>query len=79
MRFLTLALASALALTSACKQMDDKAVDNAALPQVEVPELSEQTMKDVVKELSLDSYEGRAPGSVGEEKTVAYLIDRFKK
>jgi Zn-dependent M28 family amino/carboxypeptidase len=36
-------------------------------------------MKDVVKELSLDSYEGRAPGSVGEEKTVAYLIDRFKK
>jgi len=79
MRFLTLALASALALTSACKQMDDKAVDSAALPQVEVPELSEQTMKDVVKELSLDSYEGRAPGSVGEEKTVAYLIDRFKK
>ncbi|WP_430446115.1 M28 family metallopeptidase [Sphingorhabdus contaminans] len=79
MRFLTLALASALALTSACKQMDDKTVDSAALPQVEVPELSEQTMKDVVKELSLDSYEGRAPGSAGEEKTVAYLIDRFKK
>ena len=79
MRLLTLALASALALTSACKQMDDKTVDSAALPQVEVPELSEQTMKDVVKELSLDSYEGRAPGSAGEEKTVAYLIDRFKK
>jgi Zn-dependent M28 family amino/carboxypeptidase len=79
MRILTLALASALALTSACKQMDDKAVDTAALPQVEVPELSEQTMKDVTKELSLDSYEGRAPGSAGEEKTVAYLIDRFKK
>lgn len=79
MRFLTLALASALALTTACKQVDDKAIDSAALPQVEVPELSEQTMKDVVKELSLDSYEGRAPGSAGEEKTVAYLIERFKK
>ncbi|MFN0046595.1 MAG: M28 family metallopeptidase [Sphingorhabdus sp.] len=79
MRFLTLALASTLALTSACKQIDDKALDNAALPQVEVPALSEQTMKDVTKELSLDSYEGRAPGSPGEEKTVSYLIDQFKK
>ncbi|WP_425505102.1 M28 family metallopeptidase [Sphingorhabdus profundilacus] len=59
--------------------MDDKSVDRSVLPEVTVPELSEQTMKDVVKELSLDSYEGRAPGSVGEEKTVAFLIDRFKK
>ncbi|MVZ97303.1 M28 family peptidase [Sphingorhabdus sp. IMCC26285] len=79
MRILTLALASALMLTTACKQMDDKSVDRSVLPEVTVPELSEQTMKDVVKELSLDSYEGRAPGSVGEEKTVAFLIDRFKK
>ena len=79
MRLLTLALASSLVLTSACKQMDNPAVESSALPQVEVPELSEQTMKDVTKELSLDSYEGRAPGSAGEEKTVAYLIDRFKK
>ena len=79
MRILTLAVVSALMLSTACKQMDDEAVKASALPEVSVPELSEQTMKDVVKELSLDSYEGRAPGSVGEEKTVAYLIDRFKK
>ena len=79
MRILTLAVVSALMLSTACKPMDDEAVKASALPEVSVPELSEQTMKDVVKELSLDSYEGRAPGSVGEEKTVAYLIDRFKK
>lgn len=79
MRILTLAVVSALMLSTACKQIDDEAVKVSALPDVAVPELSEQTMKDVVKELSLDSYEGRAPGSVGEEKTVAYLIDRFKK
>lgn len=77
MRILTLALVSALALT-ACKKVDAPAVDASALPQIEIPALSEQTMKDVTKELSLDSYEGRAPGSVGEEKTVAYLIDKFK-
>ena len=79
MRILTLAVVSSLMLSTACKQMDDKAANVSALPQVEVPELSEQTMKDVTKVLSLDSYEGRAPGSAGEEKTVAYLIDRFKK
>ncbi len=74
MRLLSLALVSVLALTTACQK--DVAVD--ALPQVEVPALSEATMKDVTRELSLDSYEGRAPGSVGEEKTVAYLIAKFK-
>ena len=79
MRILTLAVVSALMLSTACKQMDDEAVKASALPEVSVPELSEQTMKDVVKELSLDSYEGRAPGSAGEEKTVAYLIDRSKQ
>ena len=78
MRLLSLALVSVLALTTACQK--DASLDFAvdALPQVTVPALSEATMKDVTRELSLDSYEGRAPGSVGEEKTVAYLIAKFK-
>ena len=29
--------------------------------------------------LSSDEFEGRAPGSKGEEKTVSYLVDEFKK
>jgi Zn-dependent M28 family amino/carboxypeptidase len=77
MRLMTLALVSCLALI-ACKKTDAPAVDASALPQIEVPALSEQTMKDVTKELSLDSYEGRSPGSAGEQKTVAYLIEKFK-
>ena len=78
MRLLSLALVSVLALTTACQK--DASLDVAvdALPQVTVPALSEATMKDVTRELSLDSYEGRAPGSVGEEKTVAYLISKYK-
>ena len=28
--------------------------------------------------LASDEFEGRAPGSAGEEKTVAYLVDRFR-
>ena len=37
------------------------------------------TMKRLVKELSSDSYEGRAPGTVGEEKTLALLTAEFEK
>src|SRR3546814_15817311 len=36
------------------------------------------TMKEVVKEISSDAYEGRAPGTAGEEKTLAYLVRRFE-
>ena len=78
MRLISLALVSVLALTSACQKADMPGVEIAALPQVDVPALSEQTMKEVTRELSLDSYEGRAPGSAGEVKTVAYLISKFK-
>ena len=76
MRIMTLALISALALT-ACKKVEESPVKVEA-PEMSVPELSEATMKEVTRELSLDSYEGRAPGSAGEEKTVAYLIEKFK-
>ena len=37
------------------------------------------TMKRLVKELSSDAYEGRAPGTVGEEKTLALLTAEFEK
>jgi Zn-dependent M28 family amino/carboxypeptidase len=75
MRLLTVALLPILALT-ACKKVDG--TDAASLPDVKVGELSEATMKDVTKELSSDAFEGRSPGGVGEEKTVALLIEKFK-
>lgn len=78
MRLLSLALVYALALTSACQKAASPDVALSALPDVTVPALSEKTMQDVTRELSLDAYEGRAPGSIGEEKTVAYLISKFK-
>lgn len=39
--------------------------------------IAERTLKDVTKELSSDAYEGRAPGTPGEEKSVAYIAKRF--
>ncbi|MFV0645384.1 MAG: M28 family metallopeptidase [Sphingomonadaceae bacterium] len=49
------------------------------IPDVAAGDLNQQTMVDAVRELSSDAFEGRAPGTAGEEKTVAYLIDQFQK
>ena len=42
------------------------------------PEISVDRMKEAVRVLSSDEYEGRAPGTPGEEKTAAYLVEQFK-
>ncbi|CAM3175215.1 Peptidase M28 [Sphingomonas antarctica] len=36
-------------------------------------------MSDVVRTLAADDFQGRAPGTPGEDKTVAYLSDQFAK
>lgn len=42
------------------------------------PQLSVDTLKDVDKTLSSDAFEGRKPAGPAEDKTVAYIIERFK-
>ena len=42
------------------------------------PAISIDTLKQVTKTLSSDEFEGRAPATAGEEKTLAYMIERFK-
>jgi Zn-dependent M28 family amino/carboxypeptidase len=75
MRLLTLALIPVLML-SACKKADTAGL--TAMPEVTVPATSDATMKEITKTLSSDAFEGRAPGSAGEEKTTAYLVKKFK-
>jgi len=41
--------------------------------------ISPETMKEVTKELSSDAYEGRAPTTPAEDKTIAYIVQRFEK
>ncbi|HVJ03396.1 MAG TPA: peptidase M28, partial [Sphingomonas sp.] len=43
------------------------------------PALSVDTLKDVTRTLSSDEFEGRAPTTAGEEKTLKYLVERFEK
>jgi Zn-dependent M28 family amino/carboxypeptidase len=42
------------------------------------PQLSESTLRTVTTRLASDEFEGRSPGTAGEERTVAYLIEQFR-
>jgi len=46
---------------------------------VATPTISLETLKDVTRTLSDDSFEGRAPATPAEDKTIAYIADRFAK
>src|SRR4051794_13032691 len=39
---------------------------------------AEDVLADI-RILASDAFEGRGPGTPGEDKTVAYLVDRFRK
>jgi len=74
---LPLALAGALAL-SACAATTTPPLETAA-PAAPARDISVDTMKRLVAELSSDAFEGRAPGTVGETKTLDLLVAEFSK
>lgn len=67
--------AAALAFGVAARAPKSRALP---IPVVAAPAISLTTLKDVTRELSLDSYEGRGPATPGEDKTITYIIKRFK-
>lgn len=69
MRLLPLAV---LLFAGCCSCASAFAAD--AAPPISAPSILART-----KILASDDFEGRAPGSPGEEKTVAYLVAEFKK
>jgi Zn-dependent M28 family amino/carboxypeptidase len=67
---------------SACSQESASTppAQQAARPStVPAARIEPQAILDRIKVLSSDEYEGRAPGSKGEDLTVRYLEDEFKK
>ncbi|MFL0355035.1 M28 family metallopeptidase [Erythrobacter sp. GH1-10] len=76
---LTGLLAGALAMASCDAIMTggDGAIE-LDIPEVEAGDISEETMKDITRTLSSDEFEGRMPGTEGEELTVALLTERFE-
>src|ERR1051325_8350965 len=58
------------------------ATTTAALPAELKPALDSVNADDIlrhIKELSSDAYEGRGPGTKGEELSVNYITEQFKK
>ena len=70
-------LASAMML-GACDALTEQQEVALDIPEITPGELSEDTMREVTRVISSDEFEGRAPGTIGEEKTLAFLIERFK-
>ena len=82
-------LLAATALLVACSAKTPNAVDapTAAEPgPLAAPQFASLTgdlsinperLVDIVKVLASDEFEGRAPGTAGEDKTVAYLAEAF--
>ncbi|WP_435419009.1 M28 family metallopeptidase [Parerythrobacter aurantius] len=78
MKRLILAATAALSLAACDAVPGMGSADTLDIPEVANGEISETTMKEVTKTLSADEFEGRMPGTPGEEKTVAYLIEKFQ-
>jgi Zn-dependent M28 family amino/carboxypeptidase len=66
MKISIVALAAALLVGTSVPAIAKVAIDPARLTET-------------VKTLSSDAFEGRAPGTAGETRTVAYLIERFRQ
>jgi Zn-dependent M28 family amino/carboxypeptidase len=78
------ALLGAIACSSEPKTQPAPAVSSAPIsgPRVpigQLPSLDTKALLGHVKVLSSDEYEGRAPGTKGEELSVTYIADEFKK
>ena len=81
-RKLMLVLATAAAL-AACKQESAAPAPEAATPPAAAhtftADITEGDFAEMVNTLASDEFEGRAPGSVGEEKTANYLEAQMKR
>ena len=49
-----------------------------AAPRAAAPAISVETLRTVTQTLSSDAFEGRAPTTPAEDKTVAFIIERFR-
>lgn len=73
-RLFAAAVTCTAAILGGCASTADMGAPSAAAPAM----ISEATMREMTRVLSTDAFEGREPGTAGEEKTVAYLVERFK-
>ena len=69
----------ALGLTLALALADLVSLSGSPTTPVTAPDISAAAILAHVKVLASDKFEGRAPGTAGEDLAVAYIADEFKK
>lgn len=72
--FRKFALSSLALALCGCASADSAEI---AMPGVAAGDISIETMKDVTRTMSSDEFEGRMPGTIGEELTVGLLVEKF--
>src|ERR1700752_1636398 len=77
-------LVAAAALTTACSPATETPPPSstaapAKIPLASMPKVDAGRLLGHIKVLASDEFEGRAPGTPGEEKTVQYLTGEFQK
>lgn len=83
-RHLLLCLAATAALAACNREQPAPAADTqpappAAAPHDFVPDITSGDFAELVKTLSSDEFEGRGPGTAGEEKAVEYIKAQFER
>ena len=73
------ACAAIVALSLAACSLSERDAEGLDIPTAEGTDISLETMKEVTRTLASDAFEGRAPGTAGEEKTLAYLVEQFEQ
>ncbi|HET7217738.1 MAG TPA: hypothetical protein VFJ02_06800, partial [Vicinamibacterales bacterium] len=84
MKMLVPSLLASVLLAAGCSRPAEAPAAAAApaaakVPLSSLPKTQTAAMLEHIKVLSSDEYEGRAPGTPGEEKTVKYLESEFQK
>jgi hypothetical protein len=69
---------AAASLVSACTPAMQEPAATAS-SRGDGPAISLETLKTMTQRLSSDEFEGRAPTTPGEEKTIRYIAERFQK
>jgi Zn-dependent M28 family amino/carboxypeptidase len=72
---------SLLTFAAACSGTSDAppAAGRAVVPLASLPQIEGAAILERIKVLSADEFQGRAPGTPGEDLTVKYLEEEFKK
>ena len=75
---LTLPLLTPTVVQAATPEKTTPAKDVPAKDAPAKDVIDPQRLSDITRTLSSDEFEGRAPGTAGETKTIAYLVEQFK-